>query len=75
MKTHEKEPNRILRTKESCQFLGMSRRTFGRRLEDGWKQGHWFFKEKREWCIRAKHLEQLVAAMENGELSKNNQEC
>ena len=70
MKTQENDTERILRTKEICQRLGISRRTFGRRLASGWKQGYWFFKEGREWCINQKNLTRLITALANKEFDE-----
>lgn len=53
---------KILRTPEICQALGISRRTFYRRLSAGWKDGHGFFCESKRggWCIRDKDLDTLI---------------
>lgn len=59
---------KILHTKEICRALGISRRTFYRRLASGWKDGYGFFIESTRggWCIRDKDLDMLIEGIRNG---------
>ena len=57
----------ILHAPEICRALGISRRTFYRRLAAGWKDGHGFFLESKRggWCIRDKDLDMLIDGIQN----------
>ena len=57
-----------LNTDEICARLGIARRTFYRRLRNGWKDGYWFFQVGGRWYIRESHLEELITLMESGKL-------
>lgn len=58
---------RILRTKEICEALGMSRRTLYRRLQTGWKDGYGFFldEESGKWCIKDTDLKMLIEGIQD----------
>ncbi|MCM1168732.1 MAG: hypothetical protein NC324_02225 [Bacteroides sp.] len=59
-------PVKILHTKQICQRLGISSRTFQRRLASGWKDGHGFFIESTRggWCIKESDLELLIEGIQ-----------
>ena len=63
----------VIRGREIAYRLGLSLRTFSRRLRgEGWV-GFGFFKEGRDWCIREDSLDKLISGIEQGWIQRKHQ--
>lgn len=63
----------VIRGREIAYRLGISLRTFSRRMRDEWREGYGFFKDGRDWCIREDGLDKVIAGIEEGWIQRKYQ--
>lgn len=64
----------LLNSSDVAKLLSISPRTFRRRMsENGWADGHGFFKIAGKWYIREEDLDKLIGLMEEGWIQKRYQ--